>query len=1016
LSFAPFRMPIENKPSQQFRFIRVGLPWILAAGIFAVYLVTLNHWVSFGNLEQVAKTAGYNWLPQFYGPVSFLATLPIRLLPAKWIPLTLNLFAAVCGAASMGLLARSVVLLPHDRTHEQRDKQRTTHWLGVMPTPWLAPVVAVLVCGLGLTFWEYATCARNQSLTRFGSGGVEMLDLLLIAYIIRCLLEFRVSQVERWLFKASFAYGAAMANNWTMFSFSPPFFSFFPLFLAALIWIRGLAFFNVRFLTRMLLWGLVGTTFYLLLPIVESITHPASPGFWSGLKVLLGTQRQLQSAILNKSVFFQIERPLWILSLYSLVPILAISIRWPSYFGDTSKLGQAIATFAFHLVHAAFLVVCLWIALDPLVAPRTYWPYFYPPYLSFLPLYYLSALSIGYFVAYFLLVFGAPTPSSTRKPEPVAVFINRFIVAAVWILCLLAPITLVYRNLPQIRISNGSAFKNFASLVSESLPKTNTVVLSDDRARLLLLEAYASRTGQSSNILFVDTASFESPEYHRFLHRKYGNRWPTNPGEDVKLGANRLTQMEILFYLNMSNALYYPHPSFGAYFELFDLEPHGMAYKMVQATTNSVARPPLSSDLLKENETFWKQADAEALKDLVSMGAAPEPGRPKTIREKIFKALHLSHEENGQIAVLERYYSRSRNYWGVQKQAAGSLVDAQKHFQRALELNPDNIVASVNLKCNDVLQKGEHPPVRDPQVVMDEFGRYSRWDELMNENGPYDEPTFTYAWGLQLADPGNGMIRQAIEQFQRVTALAPSFISSRLWLGHLYILKGHPDDALKVIEDIRARPDLLAATSLPELVQVEASALLEKTNLPAAEKIVNNALKQHPDDQELLSTAVLVYMNHAYYTNALPLLEQQLSTHPDDLVLLMQKGVANLQSDHFDEAIQALNRVMTLETNLSDTHITALRNRAIAYLRANRLEEAKKDYETLQRLYPTDRRMNYGLGEIAYKQRDTNAALRNYNLYLTNAENPFIMPPANSNEVRGVKAKVQELRPGYPTP
>src|SRR5580765_7361854 len=102
-------MPTENKPGQQFKFIRVVLPWILAAAIFVLYVATLSHWISFGNLEQVANAAGYNWLPQFYGPVSFFVTLPIRLLPEKWIPLALNLFAAVCGAASMGLLARSVV-------------------------------------------------------------------------------------------------------------------------------------------------------------------------------------------------------------------------------------------------------------------------------------------------------------------------------------------------------------------------------------------------------------------------------------------------------------------------------------------------------------------------------------------------------------------------------------------------------------------------------------------------------------------------------------------------------------------------------------------------------------------------------------------------------------------------------------------------------------------------------------------------------------------------------------------
>src|SRR5262249_9123253 len=161
---------------------------------------------------------------------------------------------------------------------------------------------------------------------------------------------------------------------------------------------------------------------------------------------------------------------------------------------------------------------------------------------SFLPLYYLGALSIGYFIGYFLLVFGAPGPSSTRKAQPFPVFLNRSIVGTVWILSILVLVGLLYRNIPQIRLSNGPTFKEFASLTYRNLPKTNTVLLSDDRARLLLLEAYGSQTGQSSNILFLDTASFEIPEYHRFLHKKYGNRWPTNPGQEVKMAADRLKQ------------------------------------------------------------------------------------------------------------------------------------------------------------------------------------------------------------------------------------------------------------------------------------------------------------------------------------------------------------------------------------------------------------------------------------------------------------------------------------------
>src|SRR5689334_9007358 len=130
-------MAIESKLSPEPKFVRAFLPWILAAAIFCVYLFTLNHWLSIGNVQVVTTVAGYGWFPEVSGPVSFLLTLPIRLLPAKFVPLALNLFAAVCASLALGLLARSVVLLPHDRTHEQRERHRSPPWLLSIPSAWL---------------------------------------------------------------------------------------------------------------------------------------------------------------------------------------------------------------------------------------------------------------------------------------------------------------------------------------------------------------------------------------------------------------------------------------------------------------------------------------------------------------------------------------------------------------------------------------------------------------------------------------------------------------------------------------------------------------------------------------------------------------------------------------------------------------------------------------------------------------------------------------------------------------
>src|SRR5205085_12192001 len=88
------------------------MPWLIGAGGLLVYLITLNHWVSLYSLGSVARVSGWTWQPQLSSPLTAVILLPFKCLPAAWIPLTLNLFTALCAALVLALLARSVSLLP----------------------------------------------------------------------------------------------------------------------------------------------------------------------------------------------------------------------------------------------------------------------------------------------------------------------------------------------------------------------------------------------------------------------------------------------------------------------------------------------------------------------------------------------------------------------------------------------------------------------------------------------------------------------------------------------------------------------------------------------------------------------------------------------------------------------------------------------------------------------------------------------------------------------------------------
>lgn len=976
---------IEVGPDR--KYVRTILPWALGAILFLFYLATLNRWISFGNLLEVAKVAGYSWQPELYGPLSWLVTRPFKLLPATAIPFALNVFAAACAALTLVLLARSIALWPQDRTHGQRQKEVGPFSLLCIAQAWLPPLLGVVVCGLQLTFWEYATSA-NTVTAPFGAG-VEMLDLLLFAYVIRCLLEYRIDQSEVWLVKAALVFGIAMTSNWAMIGF-------FPLFLVALVWLQGLGFFNVRFLVRMFLAMLAGLSLYLLLPIVNTMGDVPVP-FWAALKLNLGGEKQALTTVFHFLMHGEGKQQALLLALTSFIPLLLISIKWAASFGDTSKLGVGLSTFVMNVVHALFLVACLWVMLDPPFSPRAQ-----SFGLPFLTLTYLAALSAGYLAGYFLMLF-QPKPASQRRGQDFMHVINLGVTGMVWLLAILTPVLLVYKNWPIIRVTNGPTIRKFAAALVENIPAQKTYVLSDDTRRLVLTQAAAQSRGAGSDNLYIDTTSLPSPEYHRYLRRHHRDQWPLEPDKDFHKMIDPLTLRGVLMTLAVSNSLYYLHPSFGYYFEAFALEPQGLVYKLYRYPTNTLIAPLPPQALVAENSNYWMKVQQEVFDPVAATINPPPLDRRNSIFAKILKAAKIKPEANKEMRILGALLSRSLNYWGVLDQRTGDLAGAGKFFEHTLQMNPDNTVAKVNLECNRNLQAGRRPAVELEKSVEEEFGKFRSWDQIMNEDGPFDEPTYCFKQGLVLV--GQSLYRQAATEFERVHALAPDHLYASLWLAQLYVLGQMPEPALKVIDEIHSQTPHLPRTNAMELLYVEMSANLAKKDAKAAEDAALKVLEKYPSDEEVISSAAQVFMNFRAYTNALPLLDRQLALAPDDLNALASKGLASVQVGAYAEAITALSRVLNVETNAaSDLHTQALFGRAVASLKSGKLDDAKRDYEALQRTFPTAYQVYYGLGEIAFDRKETNAAIRNYELYLTNS-------PPNPEEMKNVEERLKQLEP-----
>lgn len=1002
-------MTMEEQTGSPRAFVQRLLPWVVAAGALVVYLVTLNPWLglstssqpplSSNSLQEFARLQGWTLQPALTQPVYWLLTYPVAWLPVKWAPLALNLLAVLCACLSLALLARSVSLLPHDRTEEQRVREKSPGALLSIRAAWLPPLLAAAVCGFTLSFWENATLAS-----------AEMLDLLMFAWLIRALLEYRLDGRQGWLSSAALVCGAAMANNWGMVGF-------FPLFLIALLWIKGLGFFDLGFLARMFFWGLAGLLFYLLLPIANAISSPLDITLWATLKANLGYQYQMLTALpLSKFMLFYADKPLWVLALPSLLPLLIMSIRWPSYFGDPSRLGVLLATFVFHFFHAVLLVVCLWVTLDPSFSPRQILPG-----APLLPFYYLAALAVGYLSGYFLLVFGPRPLSRARVVITYPGFVAPAVKTIVWGLAVLTVYGLVARNWPAIRISNGPMLKQYAALTAEPLlPLKGAVLLSDDPRRLTLVQAYLAAQGRGRDFAFVQTGALALPDYFRFLQRQHPELWPGEIPPGVR-EIDDASKVRLMVKVASEMPVYYLHPSFGYYFEAFQPIPEGLVYRLNLYSTNSgLLIPPVSAEVLAKNDAFWTRVSQQALPPLIKAVTPANPTDKTGFAAKLVARVQLRDEPSRDVQVVAGFYSHALNARGIDLQRSATaqlpasdppasnpqLKAAGDCFDTALKLAPANLSARANAACNLALRANTKQTIDPSKVTEELFAPYGSWDAMLGQNGMFDDPTFCLAQGKSFVQ--GSLVRQAATEVDRARQLAPDDLSARLWLAQVYVLARLPDEALKLTAEVLANKHRfgLDNTTPTEVLVVQAAAYLGKKEVSSAEAIFDRALAQSPKDDALMTAAAQLYISFGLFTNAVAMLDRQLQAFPDNRDALVNRGFACLQMKAFDQAIPSLTRVLTLRTNTEaevNLYHHALFNRAIAFLQLNQLDQAKADYEALLKAKPDDFRYYFGLGEIAYRQKDVPAAISYYEGYLSYNTN-------DTPEVLSVRERVKELK------
>jgi tetratricopeptide (TPR) repeat protein len=545
-------------------------------------------------------------------------------------------------------------------------------------------------------------------------------------------------------------------------------------------------------------------------------------------------------------------------------------------------------------------------------------------------------------------------------------------------------------------VTGSPELKRYAKILAESLPAKGAVVLSDDPTRLAALETALGR--RARQYILLDTGLLPQSAYHRDLKKKHGRRLPELQPQAGADSFSPAALVQFLTRLSAQNELYYLHPSFGYFFEHFYLVPHGVVYEMKPFPAGAVEVPPLSPAFLQEQEARWQEL------------AKDELARLKPALEQ------FSRDKQAPLAPLwvARAYSCAGNFWGVQLLVNQQADKAIPALERALELNPCNPCAFINLEWARRWKKTSQRLERLSDEAMSKLGPYAgNWDLLMSLNGPLDEPTFRTQLAQIMAR--NGLPRQAARQIQRVLGLNPQDLPLAIMLGGFYVQGGLPDRALELVAQIRSNPQLAPkeGPAQLDLVGIEARALQTKGDLAKAVTLLRAAQDQYPALEGGFLMLAQLYVGQAEQdrsqgklasyrqgmTNAMNVFEREIKLQPNNVAPLVNCGGLCAQMEDYPRAISLLSRALELDPNSQPV----LLNRALSFQRAGRLEEAQRDYAALLKLNPAAYPACYGLAEMAYQKQDWQGAQENYSLYLK-------LAPSNTSEYAAVEKRLAEVK------
>ncbi|HQC42807.1 MAG TPA: tetratricopeptide repeat protein [Verrucomicrobiota bacterium] len=941
---------------------KTRLPWILGLIFFGLYLLTLNHWVSVETLGILAQVVGWDfWGLRMTDPIFRLLTLPFQFVPQSTAILGISVLNAVLASFSIAWLARAVMLLPQDRSTDQRVRNADPDGLYVGKLAFLPPTIAALSLGLLFHFWQGATEATSG-----------ILNIFFLAYIIRNTLEHRLDGEYGWIYRASALYSIALVNN-------PFMVLLLPFWVGSLIWINGKDLLKYRdLIVRSFFCFLPGLLFFLYIPVTEYIAGRSDMSFFQLLSKFLGVYVQTLKAL-----------PLYILFIYStfsLLPLILLSIRWDQTRSDNSGLNTAITRLGVRAMNLFFFLYTMAIAFDLPLCPR-----YLSPGVNGLEFHFIAALVLGFTTGYLLVVFHSPVTENRQKRFPVSRtmhMVRPLVYGLVPVFGLVMAVGLVYQNYPVLRENRGETLYQLGCNLVEDVKKAGQAepgkpitLLSDDPNYLYLVQATLARQGDQSSYILIDSRFLSYPWYHRRMTKYFPDRWPDFVSKAKNIAyLDSGNMINWLMYYAGREKVYYLHPSFGHFFEACRPTLEGLLTRMTPYRDADMSLWIFTDEQKEQARNYWavQQTRLDAI-------PAVSPNR-KLI--------------DGAVAYTAAYYARALNNYAVEFDKVGDRSQALKYYDEALRLFPRNLSALMN---RTYYQRGSLNYSPEEQRMVDElFNSYdSSWNRVEQVCGKLDVPGPLYELGTIFMH--NQQWRQAYQSFLRVEQFEPNNSDNMGALAYVDSMIGEGQRALERIRKTKARyKELDVPLSEWVILEIqEAACLISTGQEEEALKLMLDVRKSNPQNTGVANMLIRAYIANKNFSEALFMIDRQLASAPDNAENIRRKVYCLLGLQRPAEALPLLDGL--LRKNPSNNSLRILR--VATLIQMNLLQQARDEYMAMLEEDQNNLVAILGLAEVSEQMELKDEAIGWFSRALTNA---YIL----DEEVEVVKKRIEDLKTG----